>query len=192
MIGASASDEEDRLLGRQRARRLYVDHVDAVFAYAARRVGADLAADVTSDMFRIALEQQARFEAQRGSELGWLYGIATNLLRRHWRTEARRLRAIARHAHGEEALIDPLLGVEDRITAADDATRLMNAVAALAPVDRDLLILATWQAASRQDIAESLGIPAGTVRSRLHRIRRELRTHMNSSYHDKEGRRAHE
>ena len=140
-------------------------------------------------MFRIALEQPERYDTQRGSQIGWLYGIATNLLRRHWRTEARRLHAITRHTNRDIPLIDPLLGVDDRLAAADDATRLMDAVTALDPVDRDLLILATWQRGSRRDIAEALGIPAGTVRSRLHRIRRELRTHMTSAHLDREDRR---
>lgn len=188
MINVSADDDEQRVLAERWAYQLYVDHVDDVFAYAARRVGRDLAADVTAEVFRIALEQPERYEERRGSQLGWLYGIATNLLRRHWRTEARRLHAVSRHARREVAPIDPLVVVDDRIIAADDAAQLMNAVVALASIDRELLILATWQHASRQDIAEALGIPAGTVRSRLHRIRGELRAHMRASHLDrKEG-----
>ena len=189
MIDASTDDEELNVLAVRWAHQLYVDHVDNVFAYAARRVGHDLAADITADVFRIAIEQPERYQERRGSQLGWLYGIATNLLRRHWRTESRRLHAISRHANREVAPIDPLVVVDDRLIAADDTALLMNAVVALVPIDRDLLILATWQQASRQDIAEALSIPVGTVRSRLHRIRGELRAHMRAARPDrKEGR----
>lgn len=184
MIDASTSDPAAAATAW--ARRLYEAHVDQVYAYAARRVGPDLAADITADVFRVALEAPERYDRARGSEVGWLYGIATNLLRRHWRTEERRLRALGRHARTVAEPIDPLLQVDDRLTAADDASRLMDAVAALAPIDRDLLILATWQRAAHADVADALGISAGTVRSRLHRIRRELRAHMRAARPDRE------
>src|SRR5262245_5262828 len=67
-------------------------HVDAVYRYVARRVGAHTARDVVADTFRVALEHFGEYDPSRGSERSWLFGIATNLVRRHWRTEERRLR----------------------------------------------------------------------------------------------------
>ena len=70
-------------------------HVDAIYGYAARRLGEHTALDVVSETFRVAYERFADFDPERGEPRAWLYGIATNLIRRHWRTEARRMRAHA-------------------------------------------------------------------------------------------------
>lgn len=149
-------------------------HVDAVHAYAARRVGPELARDVVADTFRIALEQYDRYDASAGTERMWLFGIATNLLHRHWRTEERRLRA-SRAAGGRAAApFDPLVQVEERVDASRDVDALVDALDALDPGDRDVLVLTVWQELNSVEVGAVLGIPAGTVRSRLNRIRRQL------------------
>lgn len=149
-------------------------HVDAVHAYAARRVGAELARDVVADTFRIALEQFDRFDPVRGTERAWLFGIATNLLHRHWRTEARRLRASQVAGSRAIAPFDPLVRAEERIDAGRAVDALVDALDALDPGDRDVLVLTVWEELTSAEVAEVLGIPAGTVRSRLNRIRRHL------------------
>jgi len=158
------------------AARLFDEHVDAVYGYVGRRLGRETAADVVGDVFEIALTQSDRYDAARGSERAWLFGIATNLMRRHWRTEQRRLRATHRLAQQSTVPGDALLVVAERIDATTEAARVMAAVADLAPEDRDLLLLVAWEHTRYKECAETLGIPVGTVRSRLHRIRRELRT----------------
>jgi RNA polymerase sigma factor (sigma-70 family) len=157
------------------AARLYDEHVDAVYGYLARRLGSDTARDVLADVFEVALAQIDRFDPARGPERAWLFGIATNLIRRHWRTEQRRLRAWRRVGALPPVAGDPLLDVIDRLDAADEVAAVMAAVAELEPDDRDLLLLVTWEALSYAACASILGIPVGTVRSRLHRIRSELR-----------------
>jgi RNA polymerase sigma-70 factor (ECF subfamily) len=167
--------------------RLFRDHVDALHSYAARRVGEQVADDIVAETFRIAIEQRDRYDASRGSERAWLFGIATNLLRRHWRTETRRLRAMSRHATLERVGVgDPLLPVVERTDAATEVSLLLAAVAELAIEDRDLLVLVAWEGWSHRDIAEVLDIPTGTVRSRLHRIRSQLRAAIDnpSNPHD--------
>lgn len=154
--------------------RLFDEHVDVVYRYVARRLGPDLAADVVGDVFEIAVAQADRYDPERGSERAWLFGIATNLVRRHWRTEQRRLRATRRVAGRSVVPGDPLLDVVDRLDASNDAERVLAAVAELSPDDRDLLLLVAWEEASYRDCADVLGVPVGTVRSRLHRIRRDL------------------
>ena len=154
-------------------------YVDDVHAYASRRVGAELARDVVADTFRVAIEQHRRYDPACGDERAWLFGIATNLMRRHWRTETRRLRAMSRHANVPATALDPLLGVTERIDATQESQRLLRAVANLAAEDRDLLVLVAWERCSHREVADALGIPMGTVRSRLHRIRTELRTGMD-------------
>lgn len=160
-------------------RSLYDEHGDALLSYFARRVGRDLAEDLLAETFRAAIESRASFDARRGSPKGWLFGIGTNLVRRHWRTEKRRLLALERTANQTVVSIDPLLGdaerVVTRLDARSDARSVLTAITDLAPEDRDLLILSGWERLSSTEIGEALGIGAGAVRTRLHRLRAELR-----------------
>lgn len=154
---------------------LYDAHVDLVFGYLARRVGYQLARDLVGETFRIALERYSTFDPSHGSHRSWLLGISTNLVRHHWRSEERRLRAFAREAHRAVATNDPLIVVDDHLDATNRLNRVIDAIGQLSPEDRDLLVLLVWEGYTRDEIAEVLGIPAGTVRSRLSRIRAELR-----------------
>lgn len=153
-------------------------HVDTIHRYVSRRAGHDVALDVTADTFRVALESFHQFEPRRGSELAWLYGIATNLLRRHWRTEQRRLRTQLRGAaRTPSSTSDPSLAVDERVDAHHDFQRLMNALEQLNSHDRDLIILTAVERLSSAQVSEALGIPASTARARIRRIRSELRAH---------------
>jgi RNA polymerase sigma-70 factor (ECF subfamily) len=173
-------DQSEANADRARLAQLYDAHVDAVYAYLARRVGADLALDVLADVFEVAVARLDRFDPGRGSERAWLFGIATNLLRRHWRSEQRRLRAWRRASARESVPGDPLLDVAGRLDAAIDAAVVMAEIGELQPEDRDLLLLIAWEECSYAECAEILDIPVGTVRSRLHRIRRQLRVALTS------------
>jgi RNA polymerase sigma factor (sigma-70 family) len=106
----------------------------------------------------------------------WLYGIATNLLRRHVRQELRGLRATARAA-GRETVRDSGHDsrVAERVDAQAMAGRLAAALAELSEGDRDVLLLTSWAGLDSNEVAGALGIPVGTVRSRLHRVRTWLR-----------------
>ncbi len=149
-------------------------HARALAGYAARRVGSSLARDIVADTFRVACEQFDQFDASRGGERAWLFGIATNLIRRHWRTEERRLRVQAEAARVDTGPVDPLLRADERIDARARYGRVVDAVALLEPDDRDLLLLIAWEQMTSREAADVLGIPAGTVRSRLNRIRTHL------------------
>jgi len=172
------ADADTVALGRD-ARRVVASwfdlHVDAIHAYLARRAGEQLARDVTAETFRVALEQFDRFDPQRGNERAWLYGIASNLLRHHWRTEQRQLRTHLRSPWAEPVTADPSDVTDARLDARAELERVLAAVARLDPVDRDLLVLVAWERLSSADVAVALGIPRGTVRSRLKRIRSQLR-----------------
>ncbi len=137
-----------------------------------------------AETFRAAIESYPTFDSTRGSEKAWLFGIATNLLRRHWRTERRRLLALERSASMSAEHIDPLLGMADgvanRIDAETDAARLLIAVVDLPVGDRDLLFLSGWERLTSTEIGQALEIAPASVRSRLHRIRRDLRKSIDS------------
>lgn len=165
--------------------RLYADHAETLFNYLARRVGRQIAEDLVAETFRTAIESHGTFDPDVGNSRAWLFGIATNLARRHWRTEAQRLRILSRrdlHGFGGG---DPLLsvadGVAERLDAASDAALVADAVSELDPEDRELLILSTWERMNSREIGSILHLAPGAVRTRLHRIRQQLRTSINSS-----------
>jgi RNA polymerase sigma-70 factor (ECF subfamily) len=146
-----------------------------IHRYLARRVG-DAADDLVSETFLAAFRQRSSYRSVHEHARPWLYGIATNLLRRHARTEQRRYRALARsHDASEWERF-----FEDEAAERLDATALRAPLAAaladLAKPDRDVLLLFAWAQLGYQEIAEALTIPVGTVRSRLNRSRRLMRT----------------
>ncbi|MFI7675230.1 RNA polymerase sigma factor [Actinophytocola sp. NPDC049390] len=157
--------------------RLFDTYARPLHRYLARRIGQDAAHDLVSETFLVALNQRHSYDPRRGVVRSWLYGIATNLLRRQVRQEVRALQAIARsagHAPGQEASHESR--VADRLDAADTAAGLAGALAALSEGDRDVLLLTSWAGLDSTEVADALGIPVGTVRSRLHRVRKGLRT----------------
>lgn len=141
-------------------------HFDTVSRYLRRRVARDLADDLAAETFVRAFEHRARFRPERDDALPWLYGIATNLLRQHFRREVRELRAFARTG------IDP---AQDAAPVDPADTRVAAVLAKLTDGERDVLFLFAWAELDYDEIAQALGIPGGTVRSRLHRARAKLR-----------------
>jgi RNA polymerase sigma factor (sigma-70 family) len=142
-------------------------HFDAVHAFARRRVGADLADEIASETFVRAFDRRGSYDLGFPDARPWLLGIAANLMRRHWRTEKRRLAAYARHgAPGEARPDDPRAG---------EAAVLVELLDGLRREERDALLLHALADLTYEEIAAALGIPIGTVRSRLSRARGRLR-----------------
>lgn len=154
--------------------RLFELHADELHRYLARRTGS-AADDLVGDTFVAALGSRGTFDAQRGTRRAWLYGIATNLANNHLRRRARENAAVGRTAETDHA-DGPESRVVDRVDAQVRAAQLARAIAALPDADRDVLLPSSWCGLTPQEIADALGIPAGTVRSRLHRVRRQLRS----------------
>lgn len=89
---------DNQIIERSRAEpaafaELYDRHYRLVHRYAARRTNAEVADDVMSETFLVAFEQRSRFDTARGEVKSWLLGIATTLLKKHWRLEAREWRS---------------------------------------------------------------------------------------------------
>ncbi len=152
---------------------IYDRHAATVLRFLGRRVGVEVAEGLIGELFRIAFERRKTFDASRVSALPWLYGIGSNLLMKHRRGEARRLRASARMAAVGEAP-DRRAGA-----AALDAhllfPRVADAIETLPDGEREALLLFAWEDLSYQSVAEALELPIGTVRSRLNRARAHLR-----------------
>ncbi|UFQ19864.1 MULTISPECIES: RNA polymerase sigma factor [Streptomyces] len=157
---------------------LFDRHADAVHRYAARRLGGEAADDLVAETFTTAFQQRHRYDPARGAGADarpWLFGIATNLVGRHRRAEARRFKAMARvpaPADHDEPLADR---AADRVVARAVRRELAAALAALPARHRDVLLLVAWGDLSYEEAAQALGVPVGTVRSRLHRARTKLR-----------------
>ena len=139
----------------------------AVFGYLARRLGQQRAEDATAETFRIAVERFATYDPAIGGALPWLFGVATNVVRRAARDEDRWLRALARMPRQPSA--------DGQLTDDGAGFDVGAALAALAPGDRDVIVLIAWEDLSYEQVAAALDVPVGTVRSRLHRARRQLR-----------------
>jgi len=136
--------------------------------YLARRVGAAAADEFAAETFTVAFRNWERLDPERPVR-PWLYGIAANLMRHHWRKERRMLRAYARTG------VDPV-STED--TPAEDTRELAAALAELRRDEREILLLHAWAELTDTEIAAALGIPAGTVKSRLSRTREKLRNRL--------------
>jgi RNA polymerase sigma-70 factor (ECF subfamily) len=148
-------------------------HFDAVHAYLQRRIGRDLADELASQAFLVAFDNRARYDASRPDARPWLFGIATNLLRRHRRHELRELRAYARS--GVDPLLDAFDGLEERVDALSMRRELVEVLSRLPSEETDALLLFAWADLSYAEIGEALEIPVGTVRSRLSRARARIR-----------------
>lgn len=146
-----------------------------LYRFLRRRVGAAAAEDLAQAVFATAFASWERLDPARPVR-PWLYGIAANLLRHHWRDERRMLRAYARRG------VDPVLAEEDeavaRVGAEAQRRVLAAALAELRPRDREILLLHAWAELSDSEIAAALSLPVGTVKSRLHRTRIRLRNRL--------------
>lgn len=159
--------------------RSFEDAFEAEFAslhrYLARRLGASAADDLAAESFAVAFRSWDRLDPERPVR-PWLYGIAANLVRHHWRRERRMLRAYARTG------VDPVLAEEDAAVERADADarhrELATALAELRRDDREILLLHTWAELTDSEIAAALDVPVGTVKSRLSRTREKLRNQL--------------
>jgi RNA polymerase sigma-70 factor (ECF subfamily) len=150
-------------------------HATVLHRYLVRRLGPDEAESMVGEIFRIAFEKRHLYDLMRPTARPWLYGIATNLLAKHRRREARRLHAVARLAAHRLPPVDLADGVSGAVDAADLWPLVADAVTALPEAERDALVLHVWEGLSYDEVADALGIPIGTVRSRLNRARGRLR-----------------
>ncbi|MFI0453415.1 RNA polymerase sigma factor [Actinomadura sp. 6N118] len=153
---------------------LYDRHAPAIHRYLARRLGRDLADDLTAETFLQAFRQRDRYDPERLNALPWLYGIATNLIGLHRRREVRFWRAVARTG-ADPAATSADEGVADRVAAQGIRPDLADALRRLDRGQRDVLLLTASRDLSPAEIGEALGIATGTVHSRLSRARAKMR-----------------
>lgn len=155
--------------------QLFDRHAKAVNSFAAYRVGRYAAEDVLSETFLIAFRRRVDFDTGVESAAPWLFGIASRLIRKYRTTEAKHWRSFAAASAGgefsSEGGLDAALA---KLDAEREVRNLRARIAALAPKDRETLLLYAWQGMTYDEIASTLRVPVGTVRSRLNRVRKRL------------------
>ena len=149
-------------------------HAPDIHRYVVRRLGPGAADDVVAETFLTAFRFRSRYRSDRADARPWLYGIATNLIGRHRRAEVRQYRALART--GLDPVTESFADRADaRVSAGTESRRLATALAGLPAGHRNALLLVAWGDLSYEEAAVALGVPVGTVRSRLSRARARLR-----------------
>ncbi|WP_433227290.1 RNA polymerase sigma factor [Microtetraspora malaysiensis] len=157
----------------ERFAELFDRHAAVLHRYVVRRLGPDQAEDVVAETFTRAFEQRHKYAFDRSDALPWLYGITTNIIGSHRRAEVRGYRALARTGEDPVAVaFDEQVAA--RVSASANRGRLAAALAKLGRGERDVLLLIAWGDLSYEETAQALGVPIGTVRSRLSRARRKV------------------
>jgi RNA polymerase sigma factor (sigma-70 family) len=135
--------------------------------------------DIASEAFRVAFDRRGRYDSLYQDARPWLLGIATNLLRDHFREAGREERK-----RNRSAALETLAQADGELSELERqllGPRLTAALRGLPSADRDALLLLAWADLDYQQIAQALGIPVGTVRSRIHRARQRVREHLDSN-----------
>lgn len=175
VVGGGAAPSLGTDAGALGFEQMFDRYAGALHRYLASRAGTQVAEDLVSETFLAALHNRGTFDPLLGTPQAWLFGIATNLLRNHHRSEMRHLAATTRHLGQarDDVMADD--SAEGRLDAAAAVRRLVPDLLRLDRLDRDILLLNAWAGLTLIEIAAALNMPAGTVRSRLHRLRRDLR-----------------
>ena len=145
---------------------LYDRHARALLAFARRAAPSEDAEDIVQNVFLRALSCAGRFDRDAATARPWLFGIAVRVASERRRSLRRFGAAVLRLAAFGRRAVEP---------AAVERTDVERALAALSPQKRDVLLLVEVEELTCEEAASALGVPVGTVWTRLHHARRELR-----------------
>ncbi|WP_431897427.1 RNA polymerase sigma factor [Nonomuraea sp. bgisy101] len=154
--------------------QLFDEYGRAVFHHAYRVLGDWAAAeDALSLTFLEAWRLRRKIDADGGSLRPWLLGVATNVVRNMRRAVRRHQDAMARMPRAE-AVADFADEVAGRIDDAERLAAIRQAYGALRRHEQEVVALCVWSGLNYTEAAEALGVPVGTVKSRLSRARKKL------------------
>ena len=141
---------------------LYHRYVRSVFGLALRRLrDRAQAEEVTQEAFTAVWRSAESFRPERGSAGGWLYTVARNAILDRLRRNSR-----ADTTAELPELASPEGGPDEQAEEAHRAWRVHRALEELTPNEREVIELAYWSGLSQSEVAEFLGIPLGTVKTR--------------------------
>ncbi|GAA2829592.1 RNA polymerase sigma factor [Kribbella solani] len=159
-----------------RFREVFDGNFRALLGYAIRRAeSVDDAADVVADTFLVAWRRIGEVPPGDAARL-WLYGVARRVLANRRRGDIRRERL------GEKLRLELVSAVPDPAETSDSGVVVRAAMARLNDSDRELLMLTGWDGLEPAEAATVLGLPARTVRTRLHRARKRLRNLLGDAF----------
>ncbi len=161
MARLQAGDERSLELLMQR-------HQGPLYGFLVRRVG-DAADDVFQETWIRIVRARGRFDTERRFA-AWLYQIANNLCRDRYRRNDARRRAVDLFRNEDETLREPAPG-----PAPPQRDRMRERVLALPDRLREVLVLRYYQDLGEEEMAQVLGVPRGTIKSRLHAAVKMLR-----------------
>jgi RNA polymerase sigma-70 factor (ECF subfamily) len=160
---------------------LFERHAGPVHRYLVKRVGPQHAEDLVGETFVTAFHSRRSYDLSRADARPWLFGIATNHSRHFWRSEGRRqsrtsagLGAATAPDHSDEAT--------SRAFFASQEGAVAHALAQLDDAHLDVLLLIVGPGFTYDEVSVALGIPVGTVRSRMSRTRERLRELLGGSW----------
>jgi RNA polymerase sigma-70 factor (ECF subfamily) len=146
-------------------------HEAAVWAYLVRRAGRQVAEDLLAEVWTGAYASRRRYDLSFPEARPWLFGIARNTLRRHWRSGT--VEDPVADMSDVSCVSDPWSREDDRL---DGQMLFHRVLATLPPDERNVLLLVAWEQLSVADAARVLEIPAGTARRLLHQARLALKS----------------
>jgi RNA polymerase sigma factor (sigma-70 family) len=148
--------------------RLYDSHAPVLLRFARRLGAAEDAEDVVQNVFLRVVRLATHFDTAAPSARAWLFAITVRVVQE-------RRRSLRRLTHAMKALALQKLSSPATFESAA-ASDLAHCLSKLSLAKRSVLLLAEVEGFSCPEIAEMLNIPVGTVWTRLHHARRELRT----------------
>jgi RNA polymerase sigma-70 factor (ECF subfamily) len=149
-----------------------------IYRYVAHRAGTGPAEELTAETFVRAFASRHTYDPLRGPVPAWLYGIATNVIGLHQRSEGRRRRAYERKI-GLQASEGAGATVEDSTVAR---VSLRSALSHLDPDEQDVIYLIAGLGLTYEETSVWLGVPIGTVRSRYARARRRMAQRLGTTH----------
>lgn len=154
---------------------IYERYFAQIYRYVARRIGASAADDLTAEVFLRAFARRDRFDPAAMTARPWLYGFAANIVADHLRQQRRRTRAYVHAIEPDPGAEITTAEVDDRFDASLLAPQMNRALGSLSAAERETFLLHVLGELSYAEVAVSLDIPIGTVRSRIAKARAKMR-----------------
>jgi RNA polymerase sigma factor (sigma-70 family) len=145
---------------------VYDRYARSLLTFIARVSGPTDAEDVVHTVFVRAARLAGSYDGRASSARSWLFGITAKVLQERRRSFVRGVRALLRLDSTAAPSVIPAMG---------SRTDVERGLAALTEAKRVVILLADLEGFTCDEIAQMLGIPVGTVWTRLHHARRELR-----------------